>query len=326
MKKYGAWIHSHDGIPLEGQIQAAADCGIKSVRSYSIDYSRMLAPILNASGSSLFGGIHVDADDLVADWHSQVKLDQLEAYSQLEVALDAICVGNELRQFGDHPDKKKFTARISFALANVLHTYREWLGKKNLDIPLTYAMEGIVFDDSGVFFEHLWPLVDACDIVSINLYPMGKSAWHGPAQFEESRQLLTNTRIRNNRFVNYEANLRQVLDTMHDLKKPLILSETGFPSAIGCEKDENGLIVPISDNENYGNAMARFLQIIDKADVDYEGTLQAIYFYEWRDNLYHAKINNIENSPIHTAFGLCDRNGIPKFDIKKVLHRKEISV
>ena len=323
MKKYGAWIHSKDDVSLQEQIQKAADSGITSIRSYSVDYSRTLAPMLNACGSSLYAGIHVDADELVANWRSQVKLDQLEAYSQLDVPLDAICVGNELRQFGDHPDKKKFTSRISYALANVLHTYREWLDKKNINTPLTYAMEGIVFDEAGVFFEHLWPLVDACDSVSINLYPMGKAAWHGPVQFDESKQLLTNSRVRNNRFLRYETQLRQLLDTMSNLNKPLILSETGFPSAIACEKDSDGLIIPVSDNEKYGQAMAQFMQIIHRADADYEGTLEAIYFYEWRDNLYHNKINNIEDSPIHTAFGLCDRTGTPKFDIKKVVGGSE---
>jgi hypothetical protein len=27
---------------------------------------------------------------------------------------------------------------------------------------------------------------------------------------------------------------------------------------------------------------------------------------------------NVEQSPIHVAFGLCDRFGVPKFDIKKL--------
>lgn len=100
-----------------------------------------------------------------------------------------------------------------------------------------------------------------------------------------------------------------VLEALRKANKPLILSETGFSSALGYQKDEEGLIMPISDNEKYGEVMAMLLDIIDKADKDYNYNIKAISFYEWRDNLYHAKITNIEGSPIHCAFGLCDRFG-----------------
>jgi hypothetical protein len=65
--------------------------------------------------------------------------------------------------------------------------------------------------------------------------------------------------------------------------------------------------------------MAEFTGLLRQISQDYGGRLQSAYFYEWRDNLYHNKIWNIENSPIHTAFGLCDRTGKPKFDLQKVL-------
>ena len=34
---------------------------------------------------------------------------------------------------------------------------------------------------------------------------------------------------------------------------------------------------------------------------------------------HHPKIWNVEQSPIHTAFGLCDTAGEPKFDLEDIL-------
>lgn len=81
--------------------------------------------------------------------------------------------------------------------------------ERGILMPLTYAMEGIVLDWYGHFDEWVWPLIDALDIISVNLYPMGVQEWYG-----------------------------------------------------------------------------------------------------WRDNLYLPKIWNIERSPIHVVFGLCDCFGI----------------
>jgi len=319
MPKFGAWIHDRDGLSLPSQIESACNSGLQSARSYSIQYSRTIASILTNYDMSLFAGLHVQAEDLLKDWRSQVRLRELDEYQRLGVKLEAICVGNELREFGDDPEKKRFTARVSFGLANVLISYREWLGEHGWKIPLTYAMEGIVLDGKGLFRDHVWPVIDACDIVSVNLYPMGRSAWHGPQQFEESRAFLHDARVRNNRLLRFEMQLRGILEALSGTGKPVILSETGFPSALGCEKDPNGLIVPISDNARYGEVLTELLGIIADADADYGYPIKAIYFYEWRDNLHHAKITNIEQSPIHCAFGLCDRFGALKFDLGKVL-------
>ncbi len=65
--------------------------------------------------------------------------------------------------------------------------------------------------------------------------------------------------------------------------------------------------------------MKRFIGIIRTVNCDYQDRIKALYFYEWRDNYDHQKIWNIENSPIHTAFGLCDREGHPKFDIASLI-------
>jgi hypothetical protein len=321
MYKFGAWVHSHDDIPLDNQFRLAKQNGIHSIRSYSISYSEKIADTLKNLDMSLYGGIHVDSEALIKDWRSQVKLDELEKYHKLGVQLEAICVGNELRQFGDEPDKKRFTARLSFGLANVLAAYRKWLDEHGDNTPLTYAMEGIVFDKDGIFYDHLWPLIDALDIISINLYPMGQNAWHGASQFDESRQFLQNSRVRNDRMLRYEVQLRNVLQALEGTGKPVMLSETGFPSALNYERDKAGHIVPVNDNERYGEVMDEFLNIVDRANADFGNPIKAIYFYEWRDNLYHTKITNVEQSPIHCAFGLCDRFGNPKFDIKTLLAR-----
>jgi hypothetical protein len=314
--KIGAWIHSSDNVPLEEQIELAVENGLQTIRSYHIGYAERVAPALTQTGMSLLGGMHVDAEGLVEDWRSQLRLDELARYHELGVPLEAICVGNELREGGDAPDQKRFTARLSFGLANVLDTYRRWLHEHGYATPLTYAMEGIVFDDQGHFNEWVWPLVDACDVISVNHYPMGGSAWFTFDAFEESRRFLYNPRVRNRRLTLFELRLRRTLDELRRLDKPLFLSETGFPSAVGYHMEGDRLVVPESDDTRYGELMVEFVDLIRRVNADYDGRIQTIYFYEWRDNLYHGKIWNVEQSPIHVAFGLCDRFGVPKFDIK----------
>ena len=114
----------------------------------------------------------------------------------------------------------------------------------------------------------------------------------------------------------FELRLRRTLEQLEQVDKPLLLSETGFPSAVGYHMEGERLVVPESDNLRYGEVMHEFLALIRRVNADYGGRIKAIYFYEWRDNLHHSKIWNVEQSPIHVAFGLCDRLGVPKFDIK----------
>jgi hypothetical protein len=316
--KFGAWIHERD-LSLEEQCRTARQSGLRSVRSYALDYSRRVAPVLKQNGLSLLAGMHIEAEALAADWRSQVRLDDLEAIHNLGVELEGICVGNELRQGGDAFDSKRFTARLAFGLANVLDTYRRWMADRALATPLTYAMEGIVFDQHGKFHEWVLPLIDACDIVSINLYPMEVAAWSTFGAFEESRRFLMDRRVRNDRLNLYELQLRQVLSTLERLNKPMLFSETGFPSAIGYQIENETLVIPRSDNALYESVMKEFLARIRSVNADFNDRIQALYFYEWRDNLYHSKIWNIEQSPIHVAFGLCDRFGTPKLNISQLL-------
>ena len=317
--KFGAWFHGYDDLPLEQQLAMARAAGICSARSYSFDYAQKLAPGLQQNGMSLLAGIHVDARALLADWRSQFRPDLLEAYHALGVPLEAICIGNELREGGDCPDVKRFTARLAFGLANVIRASRQWLDEHGFSTPLTYAIEEIVYDPGLNFYEFMHPLLDACDIVAINAYPMGNAAWFTYDAFAESRRFLFDPRTRNDRLAAFNYRLRRALTQIEAIGKPALLSETGFPSAIGYHREGERLIVPESDGERYGQVMAEFVGIIRQISSDYGGRLQAAYFYEWRDNLYHAKIWNIENSPIHTAFGLCDHTGRPKFDIRQIL-------
>lgn len=316
--KLGAWIHSYDDVPLDAQIGLAAENGLQTIRSYHLGYAEKVAPALKQTGMSLLAGMHVDADALVADWRSQVRLDELARYHELGIPLEAICVGNELREGGDAPHQKRFTARLSFGLANVLTTYRQWLDAHGYTTPLTYAMEGIVFDREGYFNEWLWPLVDACSVVSLNAYPMGDSAWFTFGAFEESRRFLCDARTRHDRLALFELHLRRALQELERADKPMFLSETGFPSAVGYHIEGERLVVPESDHARYDEAMREFVTLIRQVNAEYGGRIKAIYFYEWRDNLHHAKIWNVEQSPIHVAFGLCDRFGVPKFNIREL--------
>jgi hypothetical protein len=315
----GAWIHGEESQSLEQQIALATENGLQTIRCYHFGYAETTASALKKHGLSLLAGMQVDGGALVTDWRSQVRLGELEAYQTLGIPLEAICVGNELREGGDAADKKRFTARLSFALANVLHDYRRWLDDHGFQTPLTYAMEGIVFDKQGLFYEWLWPLVDACDIVGVNFYPMTAEGWFTFGAFEESRRFLCDKRQRHDHLVAFEHGLRTLLGQLESVHKPLILTETGFPSAIGYHMEGERLVIPESDLERYTEAMREFLGIIKRVDSDYGHPIKALYFYEWRDNLHHDKIWNIEASPIHVAFGLCDRHGMPKTDIKALL-------
>jgi hypothetical protein len=317
--RYGAWIHTGDGLSLAEQLRQASRNGITSIRAYSLGYAEQAAPALEAHGIGLLAGMHVDAGALVEDWRSQVKLDDLESYHELGVRLDGVCVGNELREGGDAPDKKRFTARLAFGLANVLDTYRRWLDDHGIDTPLTYAMEGIVLDSDGRFYEWLWPLVDACDIVGMNLYPMGNEAWFTYGAFEESRRFLRDARVRHDRLARFELHLREVLTQLETLDKPLILTETGFPSAVDYHIEDDKWVIPEHDTASYEAVMSEFLDCIRQANAEYGEPIEGLYFYEWRDNLHHRKIWNVEQSPIHVAFGLCDRWGNPKIDIAGLL-------
>ena len=315
----GAWIHEGDGMTVAAQLPMIAQSGLHSIRSYDFGYSERAASALREGKMSLLAGMHIDGPALASDWQSQINLEQLEAYHHLGVPLVALCIGNELREGGDEPEKKKFTARLSQNLSNLLKTYRQWLDARGLSTQLTYAMEGIVFDEEGNFNEWVWPVVEACDIVGVNSYPMDNSGWFTFGAFGESRRFLLDSAVRHVRLEQYEKRLRILLDQLRLAGKPLLFTETGFPSAVGYRIEGRQSILPESDNVRFAEAMQQFLAVIQRLDMEYDHPFRGLYFYEWRDNLHHDKIWNVEGSPIHTSFGLCDRFGKPKFDLKKVI-------
>jgi hypothetical protein len=112
--KVGTWIHDYDDVSLDEQIELAAENGLQTIRSYHIGYAEGVVEALKRTGMSLLAGMPVDAEAMIADWRSQVRLDELARYHELGVPLEGICVGNELREGGDAPDNKRFTARLSF--------------------------------------------------------------------------------------------------------------------------------------------------------------------------------------------------------------------
>ena len=300
------------------QFANAAAVGIESVRGYSVDYSERVAPLVNDAGLSLVAGLHVDAEALVEEWRSQVKLDELERTYDLSCPIEAICVGNELREGGDAWGAKRFTARLSFGLARVLEEYRVALDARGLATPLTYAMEGIVFDSDGRFREHLWPLIDVLDIVSINLYPMTVAHWRDYTAFDVSAEFLRDDRVWRRRISAYEAHLREIMEATSG--KRVFLSEMGFPSGVGYTVDGTidgqPHVRPRHDEKAFASRMTEYVELLRTVSDDYDGRLEAVYFYEWWDNHAHPKIWNVEKSPIHTCFGLCDEHGRPKMDIR----------
>jgi hypothetical protein len=211
--------------------------------------------------SQLAAGVSVDSQEILGNWRSQVRPSDLARLRALDISLEGICIGNELREGGDEPDKKRFSARLSFALANVLHTYRDYLEEWGWHTPLTYAMESIVCEEEGNFHEWLWPLIDACDVVGMNLYPMGNAAWFTFQAFEESRKFLQDTRLRHDRLAQFEVMLRHILQQLATVGKPLILTESGFPSAIGYHLESERRVVPEHNRDGFFQAMVEFLTL-----------------------------------------------------------------
>ena len=325
--KLGAWIHDHAGTDVRAHFDAAARAGIASVRGYSVDYSEKVAPWVREHGLTLVAGLHVDERALVDDWRSQVKLDELERTVALDCELEAICVGNELREGGDDWGTKRFTARLSYGLARVLEEYHRWLDRNGSNARLTYAMESLVFDDAGRFREHLWPLVDELDVVSMNLYPMTAAHWQGFDAFDINAAFLRTDKAWRRAMSRYESHLRRVMDVLESRGKPAFLSEMGFPSGVGYRIDGTidgrDRILPEHDTAAFEARMRAYVDLLARVSADYDGLLEATYFYEWWDNHHHPKIWNVEQSPIHTCFGLCDHEGVAKLDVAALVARAE---
>ena len=323
--KIGAWIHDYSGEDARAQFSHAAACGVASVRTYGVGHSEKIAPWAASDNLSLMAGIHVESEALVRDWNSQVKLDELDRTLALPCNIEAVCVGNELREGGDAWESKRFTARLSFGLSRVIERYRERAAELGKNVRFTYAMEGIVFDAHNNFKEHLWPLIDTCDVVSLNLYPMTEAHWRDFTAFDVSAEFLRSNRAWRARMSEYEALLRRTMEILAAAGKTVFLSEMGFTSGAGYriegEIDGKPHVWPEHDEAAFGERMAEYVELLSSVSSDYDGKLETVFFYEWWDNHFHSKIWNIEQSPIHTCFGLCDHTGREKFDVKTVIER-----
>lgn len=316
---YGAWIHNKVMPSFEENIKLASSVGIKSYRSYSLASTLNVLQYLKMGNLSVHAGYYVYPEHLLTDWKSQFRPKILNYYSNISIPVVGICIGNELRDGGDDPNKKHFSPLLAKNLSSLLRESRKWLNDHGYNTPVTYAMEGISFDqDTFDFLDWSWEVAEACDIVSINLYPMGIDEWHSDKSFELNKSFLLDDKEFESRIKVFEFQLRKILEQLKKINKKMILSETGFPSATNYTLKDN-LFIPDHDNSAYAERMFYFVNLINKMSSEFDNIIQTTYFYEWQDNLYHSKITNIENSPIHTSFGLCDHEGNQKLDIKKLL-------
>jgi hypothetical protein len=268
---------------------------------------------------NVYAGIHVQPEDILRDPYSQIKVEHSDSllkiaarYFELGIPMTALCVGNELRDPWTEVGRWTLSAKLASNLAIVISELRKCLTDHGYNVPLTYAMEG-----PFPWKEWLTPVIEACDVISINHYPIKSRHWFGESGFEENRKFLTDKRERELLMLDYELALRQVMERVTRMGKELILSETGLPSGIAFGRRGN-LFLPEHDSDAFEDAYRRLLSIIHKVNADYDGGIKAVYFYEWRDNLYHRKIQS-ENSPIHTCFGLCHSDGTPKFDLQHAM-------
>ena len=107
---------------------------------------------------------------------------------------------------------------------------------------------------------------------------MGNAAWFTYGSFEESRRFLHDLRARHDRLALFEYQLRRVLQALERAGKPLILTETGFPSAVGYHVEGERRVVPHNDPERYAVAMQEFVTLIARANRDYENLLAGTVF------------------------------------------------
>jgi len=304
----GAWFHNDDGKLDVKHLQAASEKGLTSIRSYNYSYVAELASLLRELSMSVYAGIYVEAEDILRNPRSQVKKEVVARYFELGIPMTALCIGNELRDPWTEVGQWTLSAKLVTNLAFVISELKDWLIAQGYNVPLTYAMEA-----PFPWKEWMTPVIEACDIISINHYPIKSRHWFGEGGFEANRKFLTDTRETTLLLLDYELTLRQVMEQVTAMGKELILSETGLPSGIAFAR-QHGTVIPKHEPTRFAEGYRQLLSIIYRVNADYNGHIKSVYFYEWRDNLYHRKIES-EDSPIHTCFGLCYSDGTPKFDI-----------
>lgn len=334
----GAWFHSSGLERIENSgFDKAREVGFSSARTYNYEHSQRISGELKRQNMSLYAGVEVrkgarfDASDLVRDWRSQLRSDDILKTHELGVPLVAICRGNELREYeeGSLPNWR-FTGRIAFALCKLLSATGELIREHGFDTPVTYAMEGLGLDTEGKMLEWVAPVVEAEDIFSVNCYPLEAEDWFTLETFRRNKRFLQDEREINLRLARFEYRLRCLLEELEKFDRPLIISETGLHAGVGYEtrdavkREERAIttvdgrtIVPLQDAEGFERVYVQFMSVISGVCKDYPGRVKGLYLYEWRDNPYHNKVQT-ENSPVHACFGLCYANGTPKFDLSNL--------
>ncbi|MBO3808040.1 MAG: hypothetical protein FGF50_00325 [Candidatus Brockarchaeota archaeon] len=330
----GAWFHPSGVRRVEDSgFSEAAKTGINAVRTYNYEHSEKIAGIIKKLNMSLYAGIYVDSENLLKDWHNEIKQEHILGTHKLSIPLTAICLGNELREYmKGEPPNWKFTGRLAFALSNLITATRKLIQEYGFNTPVTYAMEGFGLDFDGKIKEWVVPIVEAVDIYSVNCYPMEAKDWFTLDAFEHNKRFLTDAREANLRLARFEFMLRSLLNELEKYDKPLIISETGLHAGVGfravktkakgktnsIETLDGKKIIPIQDTNNFMRVYLQLSEVISRVNRDYSGRIHGVFIYEWRDNPFHRKIKS-ENSPVHACFGLCYVDGTPKFDISRVM-------
>ncbi|MEM3388242.1 MAG: hypothetical protein QW491_02325 [Thermoproteota archaeon] len=329
----GAWFHPSGVRRIENSgFSEAAKMGINAVRTYNYEHSQRIAGIIKKLNMSLYAGIHVNSENLLKDWHSELKQEHILGTHELNIPLTAICLGNELREYTKgEPPNWRFTGRLAFAISNLITAARKLIQEHGFNTPVTYAMEGFGLDAEGKIKEWVVPIIEAADVYSINCYPMEAKDWFTLDAFEHNKRFLTSPREANLRLARFEFMLRSLLNELEKYDKPLIISETGLHAGIGfkivkAKKDgrtpnietrDGRKIIPIQDPSNFMKVYLQLSELISRVNRDYSGRIHGVFIYEWRDNPFHRKIKS-ENSPVHACFGLCYVDGTPKFDISQI--------
>jgi len=240
----GAWFHPSGLERIEDSgFDNASAAGFMSARTYNYEHSERIAAELRKRNMSLYAGVEVrssvlmDSSDLVRDWRSQLRPDQVLRTHELGVPLVALCRGNELREYlKGEPPNWRFTEKIAFALSRLLSATKSLLQEHGFSTPVTYAVEGLGLGPDGKLLESVKPIIEVVDVFSVNCYPMEAEDWFTLDAFERNRHFLRDEEEARLRLSRLEHGLRCLLDELEKYDRPLILSETGLHAGAGFVK------------------------------------------------------------------------------------------
>lgn len=311
----GTWFHNDDRN-LNGQhVVSAHRRGISLVRSYTFEHIAPIVDVIRECEMSVLAGVHVDPEEVLTRPNDVSLEGEIRAYLESGVKVHAVCIGNELRDPWTKIGQWTFSEELATKFCIVLDRARELLTDLGVcELRVTYAMERPFPWESW-----LQPVVNACDFVSINLFPIENRHWFGPASMDANRSMLLSRNEQKLLLLKYEVALREVLERTCAVGKRVILSETGIPSGISYEwRGERILSQHLI--EPWREMLCKMMDIVVRANDAYGGCIEAVYLYEWRDNCWHSK-RMVEDSPAHASFGLCYEDGAEKVDVPQIVSR-----